>query len=114
MAFWKAGRQLSWSLNNQKGLLSPVPHLTYPRPHSPHISHEHEPHGEPCLHLSPLGRSVLDPGTPGSRPGPEADAQLLSTPGVPAVHYTEFEDLHSANVLRVYSGQVTAQVEGQR
>ena len=25
----------------------------------------------------------LDPGTPGSRPGPEADAQPLSPPGIP-------------------------------
>ena len=29
----------------------------------------------------------LDPGTPGSRPEPEADAQPLSYPGVPALVY---------------------------
>ena len=27
----------------------------------------------------------LDPGTPGSRPGPKADAQPLSHPGVPVI-----------------------------
>ena len=29
----------------------------------------------------------LDPGTPGSRPGPKADAQPLSHPGVPRGKY---------------------------
>ena len=28
----------------------------------------------------------LDPGTPGSRPGPNAGAKLLSHPGIPQVH----------------------------
>ena len=28
----------------------------------------------------------LDPGTPGSRPGPKADAQPLSHPGVPLLY----------------------------
>ena len=31
----------------------------------------------------------LDPGTPGSRPGPKADAQLLSHPGVPRYRFLD-------------------------
>ena len=29
----------------------------------------------------------LDPGTPGSCPGPEADTQLLSHPGIPRITF---------------------------
>ena len=38
----------------------------------------------------------LDPGTPGSRPEPKADAQLLSHPGVPGCQYL---NNHTHNVL---------------
>ena len=44
----------------------------------------------------------LDPGTPGSRPEPKADAQLQSHPGIPApyrVKYHFFMAVHKDDVM---------------
>ena len=38
--------------------------------------------------------AVLDPRTPGSRPGPKADAQLLSHPGVPKYQTLKLSTLY--------------------
>ena len=42
----------------------------------------------------------LDPGTPGSRPGPKADAQPLSHPGVPGGYL--LINLGSSNLILVH------------
>ena len=49
--------------------------------------------------------AVLDPGTPGSQPGPKADAQPLSHPGVPVyilLNQLIFEVVFMISFLRFY------------
>ena len=47
----------------------------------------------------------LDPRTPGSRPEPKADAQLLSHPGVPYIFFRQFPKV----VVPLYSPTVYSQ-----